>query len=136
MSKALQVREQARERVAKNSARLIAAGTAAHRPKRTAGPHSRQPLLELPRIMPNGPHTSSHPLLWLLARHLERYPDTNKSDIARRMEVDVHALYKWERACRDDRNFPLPVLRAKQLADIFKVSPATFRPDFPWGKQS
>ena len=71
--------------------------------------------------MPNGRRTTLHPLLWALK---DRMPyDTNKSDIARKLGVKPQSLYKWETACRRDRNFPLPVLRASQLAKIFDVHP-------------
>lgn len=81
--------------------------------------------------MPNGARTTSHPLVYLMQNKLIE-PD-NKSTLARALGVRPQSIYKWERACRKDRNFPLPVLRARQIADFFKVSPTMFRPDFPWG---
>jgi hypothetical protein len=91
---------------------------------------SRQPVLKLPRTMPDGTVTTRHPLAWAMANRLPG--DLTKSDIARRLDIQPQSLYKWEAACRADRNFPIPILRAKQLAEIFQVTPALFRPDaFP-----
>ncbi len=53
----------------------------------------------------------------------------NKSDLARALNVRPQSLYKWERLCKVDRNFPLPILRAKQVAEFFAVKPSLFRPD-------
>jgi len=102
----------------------------------TSGPGARQPVLKLPSVMPNGARTRMHPFLWLLQQYEKQQgPDYNKSELARRLGVRPQSFYKWEHKCAEDRNFPLPVLRAKQLAGIFRVSPATFRPDFPWSDQ-
>lgn len=93
--------------------------------------NSRQPVLKLPSLMPDGKRTKLHPFLWAMKN---RFPeDMNKSDIARRLGVRPQSIYKWERACEADRNFPLPILRASQLADIFGVPPRFFRPDVTWG---
>ena len=88
----------------------------------TKGKGSRQPILTL---APLGDE-SIHPLIHLMDGKLR---DT-KSSLAAYMGVDPHSLYKWERACRADPHFPLPVARARQLATYFKVKPETFRPDF------
>jgi DNA-binding XRE family transcriptional regulator len=88
---------------------------------------SRLVEIKLPREMPNGQKTSGHPLLWLMREKLGE--DRNKSDLARALDVRPQSLYKWERLCKADRNFPLPTLRAKQIADFFGVKPSLFRPD-------
>jgi DNA-binding XRE family transcriptional regulator len=90
---------------------------------------SRQPILKLPRAMPDGKTTKLHPFTYLLR---QRDEETTKSDLARHLGVRPQSLYKWERKCEADRNFPLPVLRASQLAAYFGVPPTLFRPDFPW----
>ena len=87
---------------------------------------TRQPVLKLPSVMPDGKRTSKHPLLYLLK--LEG-GEINKSEVARRLGVRPQSLYKWERKCEADRNFPLPAARAAQLGRLFSVSPALFRPD-------
>jgi len=97
------------------------------------GPGSRQPVLKLPSTLPSGQRMRGHPLLHLMTIHIGLDPENrNKSSIARALGIAPQSLYKWERACRADRNFPLPVLRAQQFAQVFKVPPAIFRPDFPW----
>jgi DNA-binding XRE family transcriptional regulator len=88
---------------------------------------SRLVEIKLPREMPGGKKTSGHPLIWLMKEKLGE--DRNKSDLARALGVRPQSLYKWERLCRADRNFPLPTLRAKQVADFFGVKPGLFRPD-------
>lgn len=96
-----------------------------------SGPGSRQPMLKLPSTMPDGKRTPLHPLIYLMRKHAD--DDTgNKSDVARKLGVRPQSFYKWERACKADRHFPLPVLRAQQLAEHFNVPPSLFRPDFPW----
>jgi DNA-binding XRE family transcriptional regulator len=98
-----------------------------------AGGHgSRQPVLELPTTMPDGRPIEGHPLLYLLDKRLSK-GDITKTDVAKTLGVRPQSLYKWERECRANRNFPLPVLRAKQLAGFLRVKPEVFRPDFPWG---
>lgn len=105
-------------------------------PVKTTGKGSRQPVLKLPFVMPNGARIRIHPLLWLMKQYAEQQDsEWNKSELARRLGVRPQSLYKWERACKADRNFPLPVLRAKQFAGIFRVNPAIFRPDFPWSAE-
>jgi uncharacterized membrane protein len=91
---------------------------------------SRQPILRLPFVMPNGRRIKVHPLLWALQERMP--PDTNKSDLARNMGVKPQSLYKWETACHRDRNFPLPILRAGQLARFFNLPAKLFRPDVDW----
>jgi len=86
------------------------------------------PGLDLPRQMPDGHTIHRHPLIWAMQNHRRAYND-NKSELARRLGVDPRTIYKWERLCREDRNFPLPILRAQQLAEIFDLPPAFFRPD-------
>ena len=91
--------------------------------------NSRLAIIKLPREMPGGKKTTAHPLIWLMK---EKMGDRNKSDLARACGdkgVRPQSLYKWERLCRADRNFPLPILRAKQIADFFGVKPGLFRPD-------
>ena len=103
------------------------------KPKGGGGPGSRQPVLKLPSVMPNGARIKKHPLVFLMDQYLRDDPDNrSKSTLARMLGVTPQSLYKWERACHADRNFPLPVLRAQQFAQFFKIPPATFRPDFPW----
>lgn len=85
--------------------------------------------LKLPTTMPDGKKTRKHPLLWCLE---ERLGDRTKSDAARMMGVKPQSLYKWERLCREDRNFPLPLLRAMQLGKFFGVPHTLFRPDASW----
>ena len=87
----------------------------------------RQPVLKLTREMPGGKKTTAHPLLWLIKEKLGE--ERTKSDLARHMDVRPQSLYKWERLCKADRNFPLPILRAKQVAEFFAVPPGMFRPD-------
>ena len=100
-----------------------------------SGPGARQPVLKLPSTLPSGARIRNHPLLHLMSIHIGLDPaNRNKSSIAAALGVTPQSLYKWERACRADRNFPLPVLRAQQLATLFKVPPAIFRPDFPWAQ--
>jgi DNA-binding XRE family transcriptional regulator len=95
-----------------------------------SGPGSRQPVLTLPSIMPDGKRTRMHPLLWALEN---RMPEgRNKSDVARALGIQPQSLYKWERSCATNRNFPVPVQRAAQLASYFGIDPVLLRPDFPW----
>jgi DNA-binding XRE family transcriptional regulator len=96
----------------------------------TGGPGSRQPQLKLPVTMPDGSRAKGHPLLHFMGKKL--IEGGTKTDVAKVLGVRPQSLYKWERECRQNRNFPLPVLRAKQLASYFNVPPAVFRPDFPW----
>jgi DNA-binding XRE family transcriptional regulator len=99
----------------------------------TSGPGARQPILKLPSEV-RGKRITRHPFVYLLEDYIEQAPeDNNKSVLAKHLGVRPQSIYKWERACRKDRNFPLPVLRAQQIATFFKVPPSTFRPDFPWG---
>ncbi len=95
-------------------------------PKPLTGPGSRQPTLKLPSVMPDGKKTAKHPLIWCIQNKL--YENT-KSDLAQHMGVKPQSLYKWERKCADDRHFPLPLLRAIQIAEFFDVPPSMFRPD-------
>lgn len=87
---------------------------------------ARQPVLELPTEV-NGKQIEVHPLLWAMENRMPK--DASKSDVARTLGVRPQSLYKWERACRKDRNFPVPILRAKQLAEVFRINPAVLRPD-------
>jgi len=104
------------------------------KPKPESGPGSRQVDIKLPREMPGGKTTTLHPLVWLMRERLgEPFNEEgkpNKSDLARACgDVRPQSLYKWERLCKADRNFPLPILRAKQMAEFFSVKPGLFRPD-------
>jgi hypothetical protein len=90
-------------------------------------PKPRQPTLKLPMDMPDGTRTRMHPFVWLMTTKVPE--EDNKSTIAAKMDIRPQSLYKWEAACRADRNFPIPVLRAAQLADIFGVPPSLLRPD-------
>jgi hypothetical protein len=94
------------------------------------GPGSRQPVLKLASVMPNGKRTTLHPMTWLMRER--EMTTTEKTALAKSMGIKPQSLYKWELACALDRNFPLPILRARQIADYFKVKPDLFRPDFPW----
>jgi DNA-binding XRE family transcriptional regulator len=94
--------------------------------KPLTGPGSRQPTLKLPTVMPDGSKTRMHPLSWCIQYLLI---DTTKTSLAQHMGVKPQSLYKWERKCREDRHFPLPLLRAVQVADFFSVPVAMFRPD-------
>jgi hypothetical protein len=88
---------------------------------------ARQPKLDLPTVMPGGKKTDLHPFLWAIEN---RFPkDKVKADVAKEMEIRPQSLYKWEAACRKDRNFPLPILRAAQFAKLFRMPPSMFRPD-------
>jgi DNA-binding XRE family transcriptional regulator len=87
---------------------------------------SRLVVIELPKAMPGGKTTPGHPLLWLMDFKMK---DRTKSDLAREMGIRPQSLYKWERYCKTDRNFPLPGLRAAQIAKFFRVKPALLRPD-------
>ena len=78
-------------------------------------------------VMPDGKTTRMHPLVWLMKEKLGE--DRNKSDLARHLQVAPQSLYKWERLCRGDRNYPLPIPRAMQIAKFFRVKPGLFRPD-------
>ena len=89
--------------------------------------NSRLAVIKLPREMPGGKTSTSHPFLWLMREKLGE--DRNKSDLARFLGVRPQSLYKWERLCRGDRNYPLPAVRAAQLATFFNVKPSLFRPD-------
>ena len=66
---------------------------------------------------------------WLFSTEYNESGKPNKSDLARALGVRPQSLYKWERLCKADRNFPLPILRAKQAAEFFGVKPSLFRPD-------
>jgi DNA-binding XRE family transcriptional regulator len=88
---------------------------------------ARQPVLSLPTEMPGGRMTTDHPLLWAMTYKMPR--DTTKSDIARTLGIKPQSLYKWEAACRRDRNFPVPILRAAQLAKVFRIPASLLRPD-------
>ena len=94
---------------------------------------SRLAIIKLPREMPDGKTTTLHPLTWLMREKLgePRNEDglPNKSDLARHLDVRPQSLYKWERLCKADRNYPLPIIRAKEIAAFFGVKPALFRPD-------
>ena len=96
-------------------------------------PGSRLVVIKLPREMPNGKTTTLHPLTWLMREKLgePRNEDglPNKSDRARALDVRPQSLYKWERLCKEDRNFPLPISRAKEIAAFFNVKPSLLRPD-------
>lgn len=83
--------------------------------------------LKLSSTMPDGKRTTAHPLLHLIKTQLKE-PDT-KSDLAKYMGVRPQSLYKWERKCREDRHFSLPLARAIQLSKYFGVNPSLFRPD-------
>jgi DNA-binding XRE family transcriptional regulator len=87
---------------------------------------SRLAIVKLPREMPDGKTTSGHPLTWLVR---EKMGERNKSDLARHMAVAPQSLYKWERLCRADRNYPLPIPRAMEIAKFFNVKPSLLRPD-------
>jgi hypothetical protein len=91
------------------------------------GPGSRQPVLQLPSTMPNGSVVEEHPLLWAMTYKMPR--DSTKSDIARAMGIKPQSLYKWEAACRRNRNFPVPILRAQQLAKVLRIPASLLRPD-------
>jgi DNA-binding XRE family transcriptional regulator len=93
----------------------------------TSGKGSRQPVIKLPTLMPDGSKTTKHPLVWLMANRLP--DDANKSTVAAALGVRPQSLYKWEAAAEADRNFPVPILRARQLAAFFSVSPELLRPD-------
>jgi DNA-binding XRE family transcriptional regulator len=80
--------------------------------------------------MPDGSRIKMHPFLWLLKHH-GYLIDDNRAELARRLGVSVQSVYKWERQCAADRNFPLPILRAGQIAEIFKVPAALLRPTSP-----
>jgi DNA-binding XRE family transcriptional regulator len=95
--------------------------------------NSRLAIVKLPREMPGGKTSTSHPLVWLMKDRLDEPHNEsgkpNKSDLARYLGVRPQSLYKWERLCRGDRNYPLPPVRAAQLASFFNVKPSLFRPD-------
>lgn len=111
---------------AKEEARKAAAKARAARPLRVLETGPRQPQIELPTTI-DGSKVSGHPLLWMMKHRMpEGY---TKSEIARRLGVKPQSVYKWEASCRANRNFPVPIIRAKQLADVFNVSPAVLRPD-------
>jgi hypothetical protein len=93
----------------------------------TSGKGSRQPVIDLPTKMPRGNETDQHPLVWLLENKMPK--GANKSTVAAALGIRPQSLYKWEAAAAVNRNFPVPVLRAKQLAAFFKVKPALLRPD-------
>lgn len=125
---AAKAREKARAAAAKQKAaeKAEAAKARARRVLRTLETGPRQPQIELPTSL-DGQKISGHPLLWMLKN---RMPDGySKSEVARRLGVKPQSIYKWEASCRANRNFPVPVLRAKQLADVFMVPPALLRPD-------
>ena len=83
--------------------------------------------LKLTTTMPDGKRTTKHPLLWCLEYRMPA--DSNKSDLAKKMGVKPQSLYKWERKCREDRHFSLPLLRAMIMAAWFDVPVSLFRPD-------
>jgi DNA-binding XRE family transcriptional regulator len=89
-------------------------------------PVSRLAVVTLSKDMPGGKKTTDHPLVWLVR---EKMGERNKSDLARHLDVRPQSLYKWERLCRGDRNYPLPIPRAMQIAKFFRVKPGLFRPD-------
>lgn len=89
--------------------------------------------VKLPSTMPDGKTTKLHPLLWCLKN---RMPEgANKSTLAARMAVRPQSVYKWEARAREDRHFPVPLMRAAQMAEFFNVPLALFRPDMPKGGQ-
>lgn len=125
---AAKLRERERRAVAKEkeAARKAAAKARAARPLRVLATGPRQPEIKLPTTI-DGSQISGHPLLWMMKHRMpEGY---TKSDIARRLEVKPQSIYKWEASCRANRNFPVPIIRAKQLADVFNVPPSVLRPD-------
>jgi len=89
-------------------------------------PVSRLADVTLSKDMPGGKKTTDHPLVWLVR---EKMGERNKSDLARHLDVRPQSLYKWERLCKEDRNFPLPISRAKEIAAFFNVKPSLLRPD-------
>lgn len=118
--------------VAKKAGKKNGKAAADAAPRPASGKGSRQPILELPHKMPDGTMAKGHPLLHLMDK-VTADGATVKARIADCLGVRPQSLYKWERECRNNRNFPLPIRRAKQLADYFKVPPSVLRPDFPWG---
>lgn len=114
--------------VAKKASKKNGKAAADAAPRPASGKGSRQPVLELPVRMPDGTMSKGHPLLHLMERHTADGVSV-KARVAETLGVRPQSLYKWERECRNNRNFPLPVLRAKQLADFFKVPPSVLRPD-------
>lgn len=111
---------------AKEEARKAAAKARAARPLRTLETGPRQPEIKLPTTI-DGSQISGHPLLWMMKHRMpEGY---SKSEIARKLGVKPQSVYKWEASCRANRNFPVPIIRAKQLAEVFNVPPAVLRPD-------
>ena len=51
----------------------------------TSGKGSRQPVIKLPTLMPDGSKTTKHPLVWLMANRLPG--DANKSTVAAALGV-------------------------------------------------
>jgi DNA-binding XRE family transcriptional regulator len=82
--------------------------------------------VKLPRQMPGGKTTNKHPLCWLIDNKLG---ERSKRQLALAIGVRAQTLYGWERVAETDRHFLLPSLRARRIADYFKVSPALLRPD-------
>lgn len=90
---------------------------------------SNDAQVKLPRQMPGGSTTNKHPLLWLIEHKLG---ERSKRQLAIEIGVRAQTFYGWERECEQDRHFLLPSLRARKIADFFKVKPALLRPDL-WG---
>jgi DNA-binding XRE family transcriptional regulator len=88
---------------------------------------SRLAEITLSKDMPGGVTTKDHPLIWLVDNKMPK--GTNKSDLARHLGVRPQSLYKWERLCKVDRNFPVPAPRALQIAKFFRVRAGLLRPD-------
>lgn len=111
---------------AKEDARKAAAKARAARPLRELATGPRQPEIVLPSTI-DGSKINGHPLLWLMKNRMTE--GLTKSEIARRLGVKPQSVYKWEASCRANRNFPVPIIRAKQLAEVFNVPPSVLRPD-------
>jgi hypothetical protein len=86
--------------------------------------------LKLTSTMPDGKSTKLHPLHWCLRN---RMPEgANLSDVARYMDIKPQSLYKWMVKAETDRHFSLPLDRAMEMGEYFKVHPKLFRPDACW----
>lgn len=65
-------------------------------------------------------------LLDLIENRLGERP---KSALAEHMGVRPQSLYKWLACARADSAFMLPPVRARQVAEFFRVAPSRLRPD-------
>lgn len=74
-----------------------------------------------------GKGSRQHPLNRLIETKMD---GRSKRQLAISMGVAAQTLYGWEREARENpRTFLVPAVRAKQMAEWFRVNPKVLRPD-------